>query len=75
MAKLLGIIAAGGNSNGRVLLTPEAIRRLGTPLSSDFDRVVLRKVTFGPGTQLLGVKHDGGDEVSTIYVPIIIIIN
>lgn len=60
LAKLMGIVAAGGKeADGRVLLTTEAVRRLSSPLSSDFDRVVLRKVTFGPGTQLLSVNHDG----------------
>lgn len=70
MAKLLGIVAAGGKANGKVLLTPEAIGRLSAPMSSDFDRVVLRKVTFGPGTQLLSVNDDG-DKVLIICVCVI----
>jgi hypothetical protein len=56
LAKLMGILANGGQYDGRTLLSPEAIERLNTPLSSEFDRVVLRDITYGPGTTIKDVE-------------------
>lgn len=53
IAKLMGILANGGKQNEKVLLTPQAIDLLGSPLSEDDDRFLLRKVTYGPGTMLM----------------------
>lgn len=66
LARLMGIVANGGEANGRVLLKPGAIERLSTPLSSGFDRVVLRNITYGPGTQIINVADDNA-KVSSAF--------
>ncbi|ELT92716.1 hypothetical protein CAPTEDRAFT_221503 [Capitella teleta] len=65
VAKLMGILANGGEYLGQCLLSAKAIDYLNTTLSSEFDRVVLRHITYGPGTTLMtpASKH-GGEEHS-----------
>lgn len=54
MAKLYGILANGGTSEDRVLLTAEQVLKLSTPLVRGTDSVIKKKDSlFGPGTGMI----------------------
>ena len=63
LAKLMGILANGGKHNGQTLLSSDVINHLRTPLSDEFDRVVLRDMAFGPGTSIKVVNGNNLPEV------------
>jgi len=58
LAKLTGILANGGVWNDKMLISPAAIQRLQSSLSSEFDRVVLRDITYGPGTTIINIEDE-----------------
>jgi len=62
----MGILANGGKLGKETLLSSKAIQHLYTPLTSEFDRVVLRRITYGPGTTLFTIKHDGQSVLHSI---------
>lgn len=62
----MGILANGGKLGKDILLSSKAIQHLNTPLSSEIDRVLLRKITYGPGTMLHAIEHDGQTVLNSI---------
>ena len=52
MAKLMAVMAEGGALRGQRLLSMETWNKLTTKLTDRFDRVVLRKVAYGPGLMI-----------------------
>jgi CubicO group peptidase (beta-lactamase class C family) len=59
IAKLMGILANGGDSGDQHLLSPESIHRLGIPLVNGKDSILMRNMTFGPGTMIRRAPHGG----------------
>ena len=54
LGKLYGILASGGSTKGKVLLTTEQIQKLATPLSQGTDCVIKQENSmFGPGTVMM----------------------
>jgi hypothetical protein len=73
LAKLMGILANGGEYLGQVLLSAKAIDDLNTPLSCEFDRVVLRHISYGPGTVVMNVGHEHNQEVTNVVCPKLVV--
>ncbi|GFS11121.1 beta-lactamase domain-containing protein 2-like [Elysia marginata] len=55
VAKLMGILANGGQHEGKVMLRPESMAALQTPLSHGIDLTTGSNDIFGRGSQLLPV--------------------
>ena len=64
MHDVAGIMGNGGSHKGQKLLSTKACHFLNTPLTSGLDRVVLRPITYGPGTILFPVEQK---QVNTKY--------
>lgn len=58
VAKLMGILANGGQHEGKVLLSPESISKLQIPLSYGNDRTLGSGTVYGRGTILLPVVEN-----------------
>ena len=56
----MGILANGGKHGSQRLLSTETIDFLNTPIVTDFDRVILRTITYGPGMAVNEVKEGRG---------------
>jgi hypothetical protein len=52
MAKLMSVMAEGGELRGQRLLSKKTYDRFFTKLTDRFDRVVLRKIAYGPGLMI-----------------------
>ncbi|KAK2169395.1 hypothetical protein LSH36_10g04002 [Paralvinella palmiformis] len=60
LAKLMGILANGGKHEGETLLSKETIDYLKKPIVTDFDRVILRNIAYGPGVAVNKVIEGRG---------------
>ena len=56
LAKLMGIVGNGGSYEGKQLLSSESISRLRRPLNEEYDVVVMRHISYGPGIVILQVE-------------------
>ncbi|XP_067673144.1 beta-lactamase domain-containing protein 2-like [Haliotis asinina] len=59
VAKFHGILAQGVDSNGRKIISPDAIKRLQIPLSWGADKTYGGNDIYSLGTSLLPVEEDG----------------
>ena len=59
VAKLMGILANGGDAHDQHLLGEDSIDRLANPLVNDTDVILLRNMVFGPGTMIRKAPHGG----------------
>ena len=65
VAKLMGIVANGGQHEGKVMLSPQSITRLQMPMSHGIDLTTGYGHVYGRGTVLMPIVE--GEKVHTIF--------